>query len=291
MNNIHIIINPTAGNGRSAKIGRLVLDRLSELGVAYRVFETTHSGHAEGLAQQCVAENAECVLSIGGDGTTFEVAQGLINTRIPLGIIPAGTGNDFIRSLKLPGTPLQVLDFILNHPPRPVDVGRINEKLFINVCGIGFDVSVLDYSVKAKKYFSGMIPYLWGVLCTIAHYNPTESTWNSDGKEVLSKSILVCSIANGRFIGGGMPISPESCIDDGLLDVVVVENVPRLRMIGYLPGLLSGKILTFKDTTSFKGTNITISSPRPMRLNVDGEVLPYDRVEFRILPGELMVFW
>lgn len=291
MQKIHVIINPTAGNGRSAKIGKLVLDRLTELGIAYQVFETTHSGHAADLARQCVAENAKCVLSIGGDGTAFEVAQGLINTRTPLGIIPAGTGNDFIRSLKLPGTPLQVLDFILNNPARPVDIGIINEKLFINVCGIGFDVSVLDYSIKAKKYFSGMIPYLWGVLCTIAHYTPTEISLNIDGKDVLSKNILVCSIANGRFIGGGMPISPQSCIDDGLLDVVVIENVSRLRMIGYLPGLLSGKILTFKDTSSFKGKNITISSPRQMRLNVDGEIIPYDHAEFRILPGELMVFW
>ncbi|NLB42462.1 MAG: hypothetical protein GX815_09430, partial [Clostridiales bacterium] len=91
-------------------------------------------------------------------------------------------------------------------------------------------------------------------------------------------------------IGGGIPISPESEIDDGFLDIVVLENVNKWRMVKYLPGLLRGKILTFKDTTSYTGKKISITSPNKMRLNIDGEILPFDKAEFEIIEGRLRIF-
>ena len=291
MENMHVIINPTAGNRRAEKIAAQILTRLVELGVEHRAFYTEYPGHAELLARQSAEQGARTVLSIGGDGTAFEIAQGLMNSGTSLGIIPAGTGNDFIKSLRLPNAPLAILDFILSHPARPVDMGTINGRIFINVCGIGFDVSVLDYSIKAKKYVRGMLPYLWGVIQTIIHYHSSEITLSIDGKQVLSEEILVCSIANGRFIGGGMPISPKSEIDDGLLDVVVIRNVMRPWMIRYLPGLLSGKILTFRDTRAFRGKHVSVSSARPMRFNVDGEIFPFDQAVLEILPEALHVYW
>ncbi len=291
MDNMHVIINPTAGNHRAKKTAAQILTRLSELGVEHQAFYTEYPGHAEALARQSVEQGARTVLSIGGDGTAFEVARGLMNSKTFLGIIPAGTGNDFIKSLLLPDKPLAILDFILSHPARPVDVGIINGQIFINVCGVGFDVSVLDYSIKAKKYVRGMLPYLWGVIQTIIHYSSSDITLSIDGQQILSKELLICSIANGRFIGGGMPISPKSEIDDGFLDIVVIKNVTRTRMIRYLPGLLSGKILSFKDTSSFCGKHVTVSSPKPMRFNVDGEIIPFDQVDLDIIPQALHVYW
>ncbi len=288
---MHVIINPTAGNGRAEKIAVKILARLDELGIKYKAFYTAYAGHAEIFAQQSVQENIKMVLSIGGDGTAFEVARGLMHSTTCLGIIPAGTGNDFIKSLHLPNSPFKILDFILSHPARPVDVGTINGKVFINVCGIGFDVSVLDFSIKAKKYVGGMLPYLWGVIQTIIHYKPSDITLKIDGKNVLSEQILVCSIANGRYIGGGMPISPASEIDDGLLDIVVIKNVKRPRMVKYLPGLLSGKILTFEDTISYRGKIVEVTAKSSMRFNVDGEIFPYEKVTLEIVPGTLYVYW
>lgn len=290
MKSLHIIINPVSGNGRAVKVWNRLKQRLDSLDFPYHAYETTFPGEASELTLRCIREHAEVILSIGGDGTAFEIAQNLLGTDIPLGIIPAGTGNDFVKSLRLPKDPVEILDFILGSEPSYVDIGRINEKLFINACGIGFDVSVLDYSTGAKKYFKGMLPYLWGVLRTIAHYVPTDISLSVDGMHVLSREILVCSVANGIYIGGGMPISPESRVDDGFLDVVVVENVTRMQMIRYLPGLLTGKILTFKDTKSFRGKSISIKSSGSMRLNIDGEVLPFNSAEFRIISGGLRVF-
>jgi YegS/Rv2252/BmrU family lipid kinase len=291
MENMHVIINPTAGNHRAEKIAKRILARLDELKVDYKAFYTEYPGHAEEIAAQSALAEVKTVLSIGGDGTAFEIARGLMHSKTSLGIIPAGTGNDFIKSLRLPSKPLEILDFILGHPSRTVDAGTINGKVFINVCGTGFDVSVLDYSIPAKKYVGGMLPYLWGVIRTIINYHPSDITLEIDGERIMSREVLVCSIANGRFIGGGMPISPKSEIDDGLLDIVVIKNVTRLRMIGYLPGLLSGKILTFKDTTSYRGRRVVVSSGKPMRFNVDGEIFPYENVELEIVPATLQVYW
>lgn len=291
MDSLHVIINTTAGNHRAAKTGSRILKRLDEKDVHYEVFYTEFPGHAEELARRSAEKQIDTVIAVGGDGTAFEAARGLMGSSTKLGIIPAGTGNDFIKSLHLPASPMQVLDFILDHPARPVDIGTINRKPFINVCGIGFDVSVLDYSINAKKYVRGMLPYLWGVIQTIIHYHSSNITLEVDGERLISGPILVCSVANGRFIGGGMPISPDSQVDDGYLDVVVVANVPRLRMIQYLPGLLGGKILTFKDTTSYKGRHIEIKSTDAMRLNVDGEIFSYDNAVFEIQPGALHVYW
>ncbi len=291
MENIHLIINPTAGNGAAKRIATIVLEKLSEEKVDYQAFYTEKAGHAEEIAKKSAGAGIKCIIALGGDGTVFEVSRGLFNSNTSLGIIPAGTGNDFIKSLGLPKSPLDALDFILQNKPRPVDIGLINGELFMNVCGIGFDVSVLDYSIKAKKYFKGMIPYLWGVIQTIIHYKASDITLFIDDAKVLSQKVLVCSVANGKFIGGGMPISPNSKVDDGLLDVVVIKDVTRPWMIRYLPGLLSGKILTFKDTVSFKANTVKIESNSKMRVNVDGEIFAFDKAQFEILPKALMVHW
>lgn len=290
MKRLHFIINPVSGNGRSLKVWSRLKSYLDRTGTEYDSHETSSPDHAAQLAKMYSGSNDDVILTVGGDGTAFEAAQSLLGGESSLAIIPAGTGNDFIKSLKLPYDPLKILELVLDSEPKSVDAGLINDKIFINACGIGFDVSVLDLSQGAKKYFKGIIPYLWGVLRTIIHYKPVSISLIIDGEMILTRDILVCSVANGIYIGGGMPISPESKVNDGFLDVVVVENVNRWRMIRYLPGLLSGKILTFKDTTSYRGQSITITSPDRMRLNVDGEVIPVDKAEFRIVPGGLKVF-
>ena len=290
MKKLHFIINPVSGNGKAAGIWKKLKLKLDPAGMDYSSYETLYPGHASELTLQCISEGADIIVAVGGDGTAYEVAQNLIGTGIPFGIIPAGTGNDFIKSLKLPADPSEILDLIMRSDPTTVDAGSINGRVFINVCGIGFDVSVLEHSLKAKKFFKGMIPYLWGVIKTIVHYCPADISLTIDGKHILSRKVLVCSVANGIYIGGGMAISPESVINDGMLDIVVIEDVSRLRMIGYLPGLLGGRILTFKDTTSYKGTLVSISSASGLKLNVDGEIVPYDKADFRVIPGGLRVF-
>lgn len=284
------IVNPAAGNGFALKIEQQVKDEMTRRGLECRFMHTTAPNHATKLASDVAAvEDCTGVIAIGGDGTAYEVACGLMNTGIPMGIIPAGTGNDFIKTVSLPKKPMQALDFILTHDPRPVDVGGLNDRLFLNVCGTGFDVTVLDYTLAAKKYCRGLLPYLIGLIRGIAHYKPVHVRFTVDG-HTEEREVLICSIANGRYFGGGIAICPEASADDGLLDLVIAEHQPRWKLPFLVPSLLMGRIDNFSFTTHKRCKNVKLYS-KGMRLNADGEVSSIDEANFTILQGALTLYW
>lgn len=284
------IVNPVAGNGFAQKIEEQLKAAMADRGLECRFIQTKHPGHATEIAHACTAE-ADCtgVVAVGGDGTAYEVACGLMNSGIPLGIIPAGTGNDFIKTIGVPKKPLDALEFLLSHSPRPVDAGGLNGRLFLNDCGTGFDVTVLDYTLAAKKHFRGLLPYLIGLVQAILHYRPVHVRFSADG-HTEERDLLILSVANGRFIGGGIPICPIAQADDGLLDLVIVEDKPRWMLPFLVPSLLMGRILHFPFTKHQRCQSVEILS-KGMRLNVDGEILNMDSAAFSIQPGALLLFW
>ena len=285
---LYAICNPIAGSGRSRRIGRRIQQILEEKGLPCHMEETQYPGHATQLAKQAREAGAQTVLAIGGDGTAYEVAQGLLGASCALGIIPAGTGNDFIKSIGVPADPLQALDHILSHPAQLTDVGELNGRMFLNEIGTGFDVTVLDYAQRAKKYCRGLLPYLYGVIQTLFRFRPFSVTYTVDGESQVTQDAFVVAAANGGMIGGGIPIAPQAKIDDGLLDVIVVGAIPRRVLLARLAGLMKGKILSFPETRYFRARSVTFSTPR-MRLNVDGEIINEKAAQVRILPGALLI--
>ena len=285
------IVNPAAGNQHALKVQTMLKRELDKRGINdCRFVRTERPGHATELARTAAA-SPDCtgVIAVGGDGTAFEVACGLMNMGVPMGIIPAGTGNDFIKTVNIPKKPLDALEFILTHDARPVDVGGLNERLFLNVCGTGFDVTVLDYTLAAKKYCRGLLPYLIGLIRGIAHYKPVHVRFTADG-HTEEREVLICSIANGRYFGGGIAICPEATADDGLLDLVIAEHQPRWKLPFLVPSLLMGKIDEFSFTTHKRCKEVEIYS-KGMRLNIDGEITNIDCASFTILQGALKLFW
>jgi len=285
-----LIINPVAGNGRAKTVGNIISDALTEKGLAYETLYTSHPGHGEELAKEAASKGAKAVLAIGGDGTAFEVACGLVDTGIPMGIIPAGTGNDFIKTAHIPKEPLAALDFILNNNPRDVDTGKLNERMFLNVCGTGFDVLTLDYAERAKKYVKGLLPYLYGVIRALFAYKPVPIDLTLDDGTHIVDDVLICAVANGGVFGGGIPIAPAASIDDHLLDVIILKHLPALKLVRYLPGLLMGKILTFDITTHLRCRSCHLIS-KGMRLNADGEIFPLEDASFESQQGRLKLYW
>lgn len=284
------IVNPAAGNQYALKVQTMLKQELDKRGIECRFVRTEKPGHATDLARQAAsADDCTGVVSVGGDGTAFEVACGLMNTGVPMGIIPAGTGNDFIKTVGLPKKPLDALEFILTHDARPVDVGGLNDRLFLNVCGTGFDVTVLDYTTAAKKYCRGLLPYLIGLIRGIAHYKPVYVRFTADG-HTEEREVLICSIANGRFFGGGIAICPEASADDGLLDLVIAEHQPRWKLPFLVPSLLMGGIDKFSFTTHKRCREVEIYS-KGMRLNIDGEITNIDSAKFSVLQGALKLYW
>lgn len=287
---IELIVNPVAGNGHSKKIGEKAHQYLDSQNIEHIVSYTEYQGHATQIAKKAVSLNRETVLSVGGDGTSFEVAAGLIHSNVGLGIIPAGTGNDLIKSLGTPSDPMEALKFILKSNPEKMDVGLANKKVFLNVCGTGFDVLVLDYAEKAKRILKGVLPYLYGVICAILHHKPNKLHITLDNDQVIDGEYLLCSVANGKWIGGGIPISPQSNIDDGLFDVVLVNNIPRRRIPKYLPGLMKGKILDFDITEHYRSKHVKIEADNDFRFQADGEIFTIDSVQFNCLKHALYIY-
>ena len=287
---IQLIVNPIAGNGRAKAIGAQAGEYLLEKKVEHTLVYTEYVGHATELAKQAADAGVDTVIAVGGDGTVSEIVAGLMHSQTALGIVSAGTGNDFNKSLNAPKKWQDALDFILAHPARPLDAGKMNDTFFINVCGAGFDVMVLEYSLIAKKYSQGIWPYLYGVVRAIKNFKPFAMHIEIDGDTVLDGEFMICAIANGKLFGGGIPIAPMADVADGHFDIIVVDAVPRWKIPFYLPGLLSGKLLKYRITRHYKATRCVLSS-KGMRLNLDGEILPVEHTSFTCQEGALMVHW
>ncbi len=285
---IYAICNPIAGSGRGKVIGEIIERILNEKKLPYIMAMTDKPGHATELAREACSIYADTVLAIGGDGTSLEVARGIIGHDIALGIIPAGTGNDFVKTLGVPLQPIAALEYILTHPAKSTDVGEINGEVFLNEIGTGFDVSVLDYAEKAKKTFRGILPYLYGVIMTLFRFRSIKLTYSIDGGESVAMSAFVISAANGEKIGGGIPIAPQAKVDDGKLDVTIVGKIRKRWLIGRLIGLMQGKILSFPETHYYRAKSVAFTVP-DMRVNIDGEIVREKSVTARVLPGALLV--
>lgn len=287
---LHVVINPTAGSGLSKKVGAQVVGWLEEIGRAYTVSYTESVGHATELSRSAAERGAETVIAIGGDGTVCETARGLLNTKTALGVIPAGTGNDIARTLGAPKKPREAMQFIFTHPARPMDAGRMNDMEFFNVCGTGFDVCALDYTLSAKKYVRGMLPYLWGVIRTILTFQSVEATFQLDGGAPETRRVLLLSVANGQYFGGGMKIAPDARPNDGFFEFVTVDHMPRWQMPFQLPKLVMGRVERIPGFSRRQCKSVRIEA-KNMRINLDGEIVPAKSASFSTLDGALLAHY
>ncbi len=280
------IVNPAAGTGFALTTMQKLEEKLTAASVEYRVYRTERPGHATELAAQLAAEaDITAVVSVGGDGTAGEVAAGLTGTGKPMGIIPAGTGNDFIKTAGIPNDPEKAFDLLLSGKAGAIDTGTVNDRFFLNVCGTGFDVTVLDYAESEKEKHRGLTPYFLGLLKAIFHYKSVELSVTADGEKQNGK-YLICSIANGRFIGGGIPICPAADIRDGLLDLVLIRGIRRWQIPFHLPGLMLSKALKFRITKHSRVRQVLIEGT-DLRINIDGDIISLSSADFRISPASL----
>lgn len=287
---IELIVNPVAGNGLARRIGQEADQYLTQKNVPHHVSLTEYPGHATKLARAAAQRGVDTVIALGGDGTVCETAAGLVYTKTALGIAPAGTGNDFIKTIHTPRRWQEAIDFILSRPARPVNTGMVNDRFFMNVCGGGFDVMTLTYALEAKKHSKGIWPYLYGVIRAIKAFTPFAMHVEIGENEVHDGEYMICSIANGRYIGGGIPIAKMADVTDGLLDIIAVDAVPRWRLPFYLPSLMMGTLYKRKIAHHYKAKTCALSSPG-MLLNLDGEILPIESSRYVCETDALLLHW
>ena len=282
------IVNPSSGSGKSAAALPALQRVLEERGSIWRVMYTAAHGQGAEIASQAALERPEGIIAVGGDGTLSEVAGGLKSTGIPMLFAPCGTGNDFIKATSLSRDPVTALRQQLDAPIGHIDLGRMNERCFLNVAGTGLDVEVLLNAEKYKQNASGLIPYLHGVADAIREYAPVHARLSYDDEPLHDASFTILSIGNGQYIGGGMRAVPGASLRDGLLATVEARPLRKwqigILMALFIPGLHARTgIVRCRHVKKLR-----ILRPG-MIVNLDGELIACDDAEFTILPGALTV--
>jgi len=286
-----IIINPISGGFRPAQararaeLTQQVADRARQ---PVEIFITEAIGHARELAAAAVRRGARLVVAWGGDGTINEVSSALAFGEVPLGIIPAGSGNGLARELGVHPSPERALVDALGAAPRPMDVGDVEGRLFVNLAGIGVDAFVASrFSLARRRGFLGYINITARALAT---YVPTTYRMTSAAGGCVTSRALLVTIANSAQFGNGARIAPGARVDDGLLDLVVVEERWRVATIVQLPRLFTGTADRIRGCTTQRIREVTIEADDPMTYHVDGEpVIGGTRVTARVHPGALKI--
>jgi YegS/Rv2252/BmrU family lipid kinase len=286
----YIIFNPTAGAGRSVKVMQAVLQHLEIKNIAYKVAETQYARHAVKLAHEAVGKGYKGIISVGGDGTLLEVAGELHGTEETLGIIPAGTGNDFRQAVHVSKDPVEALETILNGHSKKVDIGFLGEdRPFLNVAGTGFDVEVIRNTEKVRRLATGGLAYFIGILMSLFRHKSVNIEIKANG-ETLKRKVLLIAIANGKCFGGGLKVAPHSSVTDGLFNVLIINHVPNWRILVELPKLKKGQIEKISVAEQFKCSDIYINSEIPLNFDLDGDVYGQTPSSLHIKPAVLRVF-
>ncbi|MEF3274717.1 MAG: diacylglycerol kinase family lipid kinase [Chloroflexus sp.] len=299
-----VILNPAAGRGLAGRRRGAIEAELRKHDIAYELVTTHARGGATELAIQALNRGASRLVAVGGDGTINEVVNGLIDSRrarnVPLGIIPLGTGSDFVKSLPgvRPGDIVGAVQRLVANQTTPIDVGRIRveasrltlTRCFINGLGMGLDAAVAVESLKIK-HLRGFAVYLISVFKALATYRPGPMTVRFDGQRV-SRQLFFASVGNGRCQGGGFWITPDAKLDDGLLDLCIVDTMPIPRALRKIPLLIRGTHTNEPEVTMARARRIEVSCPTPtIPVATDGEVIATaaQRIEVEVLPRAIQL--
>lgn len=287
-----VILNPRAGGARTIRESLLRAMDPSE-GIVIR--ETGRPGEARALAERAIEEGFERLVAAGGDGTLNEVLNGLAPDfdRVELGLVPAGTGNDFARTMGIPSDPEEAVEVLAAGAVRPLDVARLQteagDRWFLNVSAGGFS-GELDEHVKAEiKATWGPLSYVrtaFEALAELETYR-VRLTFEpgSSEEETVREAAVNVVVANGRYVAGGLHVAPTAAPDDGLLDVVVIRAAPIARLSLLAPQVAVGGHLDHELVLHRRVRTLEIDSEPPMPFNADGEIVGTTPVRYQVLPG------
>jgi len=290
---IKLIANPIAGRGRGRKALLAAEEALCRQGLQFATEITSKPLEAMEIARQAAEEGCKLVVAMGGDGTSHEVANGLLssgNSEVSLGIIPIGTGNDFASMFDTPTDLEAVARRLREGKTRPIDIGRVGDRYFVNVLGIGFSALAAVESLKIQHLLSGLPLYLVAVLMTLREYEIPHITVEFDGQR-LSMPMTMVEVANGKWEGGGFFIAPDAENDDGLFDICLARGLGRLGILRLLPEVIKGTHVDKEPVTMARAKRVIVDSPDPLPVHADGEIIYTDahHLEIEIIPRRLRV--
>ena len=271
---IAVIINPISGTGGRIEVARARAERAAALiaarGVDADVFMTERPGHARELAMAALGRGVTTVVAWGGDGTMNEIASVLAFRDATLALVPSGSGNGLARELLIPVDPDRAFEIAFSGRQCRIDAGELDGHLFFNIAGIGLDARVAHRFAEDGLVRRGFLRYLKIAAQELLTYRAESRTIVTDGVAIRVDALII-AIANARQYGNGALIAPQARLNDGRLDVVVIEGRSAIAALAHVPRLFTGQIGRVRGVTQLHARHIEITSAAPMVYHVDGE--------------------
>jgi diacylglycerol kinase (ATP) len=284
---IALLTNPTAGKGRGARHRDAALARLRAAGTGVRDLAGRDADEALDLARAAVADGVDALVVVGGDGMVHLGVQATATTGTPLGIVPAGTGNDVARYLDLPRTdPVAAADVVARFSPRPLDLARSGSRYYATVLCAGFD-ALVNERANRMTWPRGQMRYNLATLAELRVFRPLHYVLDLDGEQRTLDAMLV-AVGNGPSFGGGLRITEGARLDDGLLDVVVIRPMSRPGLVRTYPKLFKGTHTTHPAYEHHRVRSVTVACPG-ITTYADGERFGALPLTVEAAPGALTV--
>ena len=288
-----VIFNPTAGRNQGAKRKD---EAQAHLGPAFEWIPTQRAGHAIELAR-AAAKKHEVVVAYGGDGTVGDVMRGILLAKADgdapheatLGIIPVGTGNDMARNLKLSLETREACATVLGGVTKRIDIGTVNGTPFINNAGTGFDAAVMHTMNTSIRFLRGQPAFLLAIIKTLVRYKPFALTLTADDGEKRALRAYMVSILNGKVYAAGMQAAPHAELEDGRLDVLIIKEMPKSKLLPVIRLVATGQHLNHPAVEMLQVRKLVVGAIPPQPLNIDGEVRGLTPMTVDVLPRALKV--
>ncbi len=288
------IVNPVAGGGFAATMEKSITEMVSRHNINAVTVLTKKRGHASELAEQLAADGYKYIIGVGGDGTFNEIASALVNRKnIVTGLVPAGTGNDFIQILGYPDrfTESDWITFFQKHTIL-MDAGSCNGLTFFNGMGLGFDAAVAaeNYTELGEVKKGGKYKYIWQIIKTILFYREklmkTVTNVESSATECFMNTVSI-----GRRFAGGFFLTPQALANDALLDVCMVSKISVPRRLVILTMVPKGNHITDKNVHYYQTDHLTLEFSERVPFHLDGELHFAETFEIKIIPAALNVIY
>ncbi len=295
------IVNPAAAHGKVRTQWPELLQVISAQEISMEWRFTDCPGHATTLAQDAAQSGYDCIVAVGGDGTVNEVVEGL--AKLPdtfnptLGIVGLGTGNDLIKTLGIPLDPRQAIERLRTGSEKQIDLGSAHyvdfqgtpqQRYFANIAALGFAADVVAATNTMGKWLRGTLPYLLGLAKTFAIFRNQPMRINYDGRTWQGMSSMAV-IANCQYFGGGMKVAPQADPSDGLLDLVILENLSKAELARHFPKVYRGDHLQIPQVKTLRARQIEINSETTCLFQLEGDVVGTTPVTLSVVPGRLTV--
>ena len=248
---------------------------------------SSYKGEITEIASQINGYVTDLVI-FGGDGSILEAVRGLKRFDVRVSFIPVGTGNDLIKSLCGKKPLEEIFESILGEKDRYVDIGVVNDNLFLNVSGTGIDGHILVNQDKFKRYMKGPITYILSTFYTLMKYTAQSLTIETEDG-VFRRKALLFSVANGKYFGGGMMVAPKASLEDELFDVIIINEMSKIKFTFVFPKVFNGSYIKTKEVEYFRAKSVKVESNSEIILNIDGNVEKCNSIDYKFSELKLRV--